>query len=82
MIYLDCKSLAPTWESLAEDYAAEPTVVVAKVDAEAENSKAVTAEQGVSGYPTIKFFPKGSKEAQDYNGKRGQADFIKFMTRQ
>ena len=75
----DCKSLAPTWESLAEDFAAEPTVIVAKVDAEAENSKATATDQGVTGYPTIKFFPKGSKQPEDYNGGRTQEALVQFL---
>merc|ERR1711939_1001529 len=36
-----CKSLAPTWEKLAADFAAETGVLIAKVDCEAENAKAV-----------------------------------------
>lgn len=74
-----CKSLAPTWETLAEDFANEPEVVIAKVDAEAESSKATASEQGVSSYPTIKFFPAGSKEGEAYNGGRSEADLIKFL---
>jgi protein disulfide-isomerase A6 len=75
----DCKSLAPTWETLANDYALEPKVVIAKVDAEAENSRALTKEQGVTGYPTIKFFPKGSTEGETYSGARAEESFIKFI---
>jgi protein disulfide-isomerase A6 len=75
----DCKSLAPTWETLANDYALEPNVVIAKVDAEAENARALTKEQGVTGYPTIKFFPKGSTEAETYSGARSEESFIKFI---
>lgn len=74
-----CKALAPTWETLAEDFASEEDVVIAKVDAESENSKAVAEAQGVTSYPTIKFFPKGSKEPEPYNGGRQEKDFIKFL---
>ncbi|ERT02118.1 protein disulfide-isomerase domain [Sporothrix schenckii ATCC 58251] len=74
-----CKSLAPTWEKLATDFAAESSVVIAKVDAEAENSKQVAKDQGVSSYPTIKFFPRGSKEPELYAGGRSEADFVKFI---
>ena len=75
----DCKTLAPTWETVAKDFAQEPNVVVAKVDAEAENSKATAKDQGVSSYPTIKFFPKGSKEGEPYSGGRSEADLIAFL---
>ncbi|KAK0728110.1 thioredoxin-like protein [Lasiosphaeria miniovina] len=74
-----CKSLAPTWETLAQDFASESNVLIAKVDAEAENSKATAAEYGVTSYPTIKFFPKGSKEAEDYDGGRSEDDLVDFI---
>lgn len=75
----DCKSLAPIWEKLADDFAAEPNVTIAKVDAEAENAKKTAQEQGVSSYPTIKFFPKGSTEAEAYSGARTEDAFISFI---
>ncbi|KAI1914316.1 hypothetical protein LOZ58_005180 [Ophidiomyces ophidiicola] len=74
-----CKTLAPIWESLAGDFIREPGVVIAKVDAEAEQSKATAQEQGVSGYPTIKFFPKGSTEAVSYSGSRSAEAFVEFL---
>jgi protein disulfide-isomerase A6 len=76
---LDCKSLAPTWESLADDYEREDGVVIAKVDAEAENSKKTASDNGVQSYPTIKFFPKGNKTPEDYTGGRSEADFVTFI---
>ena len=75
----DCKTLAPTWETLANDYLRESDVVIAKVDAEAENAKTLTKEQGISGFPTIKFFPKGSKEPEPYQGARSEAAFVAFL---
>ncbi|PYI15587.1 putative disulfide isomerase [Aspergillus japonicus CBS 114.51] len=74
-----CKSLAPTWETLAHDFAREANVVIAKVDAEGENSKATAKANGVTGYPTIKFFPRGSTEATVYNGARSEQAFIDFL---
>ncbi|KAH9877785.1 hypothetical protein J1614_003002 [Plenodomus biglobosus] len=74
-----CKTLAPIWETLANDFVNEPSVLIAKVDAEAENSKALASEQGVQGYPTIKYFKKGSTEALPYEGGRTEADFINFL---
>ncbi|KAJ5997464.1 hypothetical protein N7499_006140 [Penicillium canescens] len=74
-----CKTLAPVWETLANDFALESDVVVAKVDAEAENARALAKEQGVTGYPTIKFFPKGSIEPQAYSGARSEEALVKFL---
>ena len=78
-ILTDCKSLAPTWETVAQDFAAEPGVLIAKVDAEAENAKATAQEQGVKSYPTIKYFPRGSSTPEDYQGGRTEQDILKFM---
>jgi protein disulfide-isomerase A6 len=74
-----CKTLAPIWETVAQDFANEPNVVIAKVDAEAENSKATAKDQGVTSYPTIKFFPKGSTTAEAYSGGRTEKDLVDFM---
>lgn len=53
--------------------------MIAKVDAEAENSRALAKEQGVTGYPTIKFFPKGSTEPVPYAGARSEEAFVEFL---
>lgn len=71
--------MAPIWEKVAQDFINEPNVVIAKVDAEADNSKATAKDQGVSSYPTIKFFPKGSTEAEAYSGGRSEKDLVEFM---
>lgn len=71
--------MAPTWEKLAEDFILESNVVIGKVDAEADNAKATAKEQGVSSYPTIKFFPAGSIEGEPYNGGRSESDLVAFI---
>lgn len=53
--------------------------MVAKVDAEGDNSKATAQAQGVTSYPTIKYFPAGSKEPEGYAGGRSEKDFIAFL---
>ncbi|KAL9006783.1 MAG: hypothetical protein Q9188_000470 [Gyalolechia gomerana] len=74
-----CKSLAPIWETVAKDFSAEPNVIIAKVDAEAENSKSTAQDQGVKSYPTIKYFPKGSTTPEPYEGGRSEKDILEFM---
>ncbi len=71
--------MAPTWEKVAADFASEPSVLIAKIDAEAENSKATAQAQGVTGYPTIKFFPKGSTEPETYSGGRSEEALVDFI---
>lgn len=76
-----CKSLAPVWESLAHDFSGDSsTVKIAKVDAEA-NTKVAEA-QGVSSYPTIKYFPKGTSEPVDYSGGRDIGSFVEYINEQ
>lgn len=77
--FTDCKKLAPTWETLASDFVNEPNVIIAKVDADNDNSKSTAQEYGVKSYPTIKYFPAGSKEAQPYEGGRTEDAFINFI---
>ncbi len=79
MINVDCKTLAPIWETLANDFAAEPSVVIAKVDATAENAKSTAEDQAVKSYPTIKYFPRGTVTPEDYQGGRSEQDFVEFL---
>ena len=74
-----CKTLAPTWEKVAQDFASENGVLIAKVDCEAPNAKSTAEDAGVTSYPTIKYYPKGSIEAVPYSGGRSEADLISFM---
>lgn len=75
----DCKNLAPTWEKVATDYASDDSVIIAKVDVEAPNSKSTAKEQGVTGYPTILWFPAGSKESVKYTGGRAEEQFLDWV---
>lgn len=57
-----CKALAPTDDKLGAAFA-KADVIIAKVDADAE--KSLGSRFGVSGYPTLKYFPKGSTSAEE-----------------
>ena len=74
-----CKTLAPVWEKVAQDFASENGVLIGKVDCEAPNAKSTAEEAGVKSYPTINYYPKGSTEAIPYTGGRSEADLISFM---
>lgn len=71
--------MAPIWEKVAAAFASESQVVIAKVDAEAENSKSLAQIQGITGYPTIKFFPKGATEPETYSGGRTEDALVDFI---
>ena len=82
----DCKALTPTWEALANDFATEQNVLIAKVDAEAPSAKALARDQGVTSYPTIKYFAPGASPAagadsgaEPYDGGRTEADFVAYV---
>ncbi|GAV86792.1 Thioredoxin domain-containing protein/ERp29 domain-containing protein [Cephalotus follicularis] len=72
-----CKNLAPTYEKVASAFKSEGDVVIANLDA--DKYKDVAEKYGVSGYPTLKFFPKGNKAGEDYEGGRDLDDFVNFM---
>ncbi|EPY52658.1 protein disulfide isomerase [Schizosaccharomyces cryophilus OY26] len=70
-----CKNLAPTYESLAEEYANNKNVVIAKVDA-TENDLNVS----ISGFPTIMLFKANDKENPlFYEGSRSLEDMSSFI---
>ena len=54
-------------------------MIIAQVDAEAENSRNLAVDFDITGFPTIKFFPKGSKEPEAYSGARTEDAFITFI---
>jgi len=72
-----CKKLAPDYEKLAKIFNSESDVVIANLDA-TENAASAT-KFGVSGYPTIKWFPKDNKAGEDYNSGRSLEEFVQFI---
>jgi len=75
-----CKSLAPKYEELAEKLKDESDIVIAKMDATAND---VPKLFDVKGFPTIYFVPKGSKSnPKRYEGAREVDDFIKYLARE
>ena len=71
-----CKALAPTWDSLGEEYKGIDDLVIAKFDATANEVVGVD----IKGYPTLKYYPKDNKAGVDYNGGRELEDFKKFLS--
>ncbi|CAL4895601.1 unnamed protein product [Urochloa decumbens] len=72
-----CKHLAPVYENLASVFKQDDGVVIANLDADKHTDLA--EKYGVSGFPTLKFFPKGNKAGEDYDGGRDLDDFVKFI---
>ncbi|RLN22703.1 protein disulfide isomerase-like 2-2 [Panicum miliaceum] len=72
-----CKSLAPTYEKVASVFKLDEGVVIANLDA--DKHRDLAEKYGVTGFPTLKFFPKGNKAGEDYDGGRDLGDFVKFI---
>jgi protein disulfide-isomerase A6 len=72
-----CKRLAPIWDELANVFRNEEDIVIAKVDADAH--KDLGSRYGVTGFPTIKFFPKGNKEGEEFNAGRELKDLVSWI---
>lgn len=75
-----CKSLEPKYNELAEKLAEESGITIAKMDATAND---VSKPYEVTGFPTIYYSPKNSKDApRRYNGGREVDDFIKYLAKE
>ncbi|KAM7276752.1 hypothetical protein ACFE04_018618 [Oxalis oulophora] len=72
-----CKSLAPTYEKVATVFKSDSDVVIANLDA--DKHRDLGEKFGVSGFPTLKFFPKDNKAGEDYEGGRDLEDFVNFI---
>ena len=72
-----CKNLAPTYEKVATAFKLEEDVVIANLDA--DKYRDLAEKYDVSGFPTLKFFPKTNKAGQDYEGGRDLDDFVTFI---
>eukprot|EP00735_Rhodelphis_limneticus_P009001 TRINITY_DN2459_c0_g2::TRINITY_DN2459_c0_g2_i1::g.8740::m.8740 TRINITY_DN2459_c0_g2::TRINITY_DN2459_c0_g2_i1::g.8740 ORF type:complete len:492 (+),score=192.22,sp/P55059/PDI_HUMIN/37.23/4e-88,Thioredoxin/PF00085.15/1.5e-29,Thioredoxin/PF00085.15/8.6e+02,Thioredoxin/PF00085.15/9.4e-26,Thioredoxin_6/PF13848.1/0.00054,Thioredoxin_6/PF13848.1/3.9e-22,Thioredoxin_6/PF13848.1/2.2e+02,Thioredoxin_6/PF13848.1/8.5e+02,Thioredoxin_2/PF13098.1/1.8e-08,Thioredoxin_2/PF13098.1/2.9e+03,Thioredoxin_2/PF13098.1 len=74
-----CKKLAPTWEKLGEALKGDSSIIIANIDATANDPP---AEVVFNGFPTLKFFPAGENKSRagiDYNGGRDYEDLLSFM---
>ena len=71
-----CKSLVPIYEELAKKLAYNKNIIIAKMDATANEVKGVS----IKSFPTIKFWSKNNKaNPVDYSGDRDVEGFIKFL---
>lgn len=71
------KTLAPEYEIAGDVYKAGDGVVIAKVDADAERSLGERFD--VKGFPTLKWFPKGSTAPEEYEGGRTADTIVSWV---
>jgi protein disulfide-isomerase A6 len=76
-----CKTLAPVYEQLAQDFAfaKKDKLTIAKVNADQE--KSLGTRFGIQGFPTIKYFDGKSEKPEDYNGGRDLESLTEFLTK-
>jgi protein disulfide-isomerase A1 len=70
-----CKQLAPIYDQLGEKYESNDKIVIAKMDAtanELEHTK-------IQSFPTIKLYRKGDNKIVEYNGERTLEGLSKFL---
>lgn len=71
-----CKEMAPTWEALAEKYRDHEDIIIAELDATANELEAFP----VHGFPTLKYFPAGQgRKVIEYKSARDLETFSKFL---
>lgn len=69
--------MKPAYDQLGAEYAASSSVLIADVDCTVEEE--LCQQQGVQGYPTIKYWD-GGKESKDYNGGRDFEGLKSFVS--
>jgi len=72
-----CKKLAPEWEKLGQAFGNEENVIIAKYDADQHKGKG--SKYGVTGFPTLIWFPKGNKEGERYEEGRELPTLLEFV---
>lgn len=53
--------------------------IVADFDATPATHRDISERYEVKAYPTIKFFPRGGKEVENYEGARSEEAFVTFL---
>jgi len=72
-----CKNMQPDWEKLAEKYKEDDSIVIAEIDATAND---LPAEYKVRGYPTLFWAGKANKSAPvKYDGPRRVESWVNFI---
>jgi protein disulfide-isomerase A1 len=70
-----CKSLTPKYEKLGLAFKAEPSIVIAKVDATENDTPA-----DIKGFPTLIFYPANDKDSPvTYDGERSEGAMEKWI---
>ncbi|XP_067832017.1 protein disulfide-isomerase A3-like [Heptranchias perlo] len=75
-----CKNLEPKYKQLGEMVRSDPNIVIAKMDATAND---VPSVYDVRGFPTIYFVAAGMKQSpKKYEGGREVSDFLSYLKKE
>ncbi|XP_075371272.1 protein disulfide-isomerase A2 [Mycteria americana] len=71
-----CQAMAAAWEELGERYKDHEDIVIAKLDATANELENIT----INGFPTLHYFPAGpGRKMVEYKSARDVETFSKFL---
>lgn len=71
-----CKAMAGDWEKLAMDYQSSTEALIAEVDCTNDVNQSICTENGVQGFPTLKYGNPAALE--DYEGGRDYESLKSF----
>jgi len=74
-----CKNLAPEMAILGQAVVKSRSALVAVAKINCDNERDICSKYGVQGYPTLKYFRRGSTEPEDYNSGRTADAMVDFI---
>jgi len=74
------QNMKSAYENVARAFASEPDCVVAHMNADEADNKPIASKYDVRSFPTIKFFPKGSKTPINYESGRSEGQFVEVRS--
>ena len=71
--------MKPAWDKLGVAFKDSTSVVIGDVDCTSSDGESVCSDNGMGGYPTIKYFTaETGKKGEDYSGGRTYDELEKF----
>lgn len=73
-----CKRTKPEFKKLMDNYKGNVKIMI--IDAESDENKELVKSQKISGFPTIRHYPKGLTENYtEYDGGRTYPEFVQYL---